>query len=452
MNLAGLKTLLLPLYHKIPEEIRVGKCYKEQRRFLDKSRGWSIEQIQAWQLDRIKTLLKKVYDETHYYRELFDRIGLSDNVIKSLEEFEKIPFLTKEIAQLNCEKLVPYTWDRKRLEYGSTSGSTGIPLGLYSVKRHTAYVEKAFVHSIWIEFGFKTNRRHVVIRGYTLKDKSIERRGNNLILSSYHLTEQNIPGYIDAIEQFRPEYIQAYPSSITRICQFMKEKSVPRFSSVKLLFCSSENLLSFQRELISEVLRVPICNLYGNTEYTAIGSNFPHCDNLHFYPEYGFVELFKENGQKCSKLGELGEIVSTGFINPAFPMIRYRTGDIGQYVGQQCGCGWKYLTIKKVEGREQEFILTGDGRKISIAALNMHSDLFVNVSKFQFYQKTPGTVILRLVPTRGFSSADERKIFSQFMEKFGNGVDLKISIVDDIPLSGRGKFKFLIQELNLNLS
>lgn len=432
-----------------PDEIRYGRVYQEKKQLLKKNRALSLDEIKLWQMHKLMEILRCAYEDTDYYRQLFNENGIFLEDIKTIDDFNKIPFLTKEIVQNNIDKIVSKKYKKGNLIYGTTGGSTGTPLGLYFIKKFSISVEMAFVHDIWNKFDFETNKRHTVLRGAIIDSGLFESHGRTLFLSSYHLTDENMKLYVDKINEFMPKYIQAYPSSISTLCQFMQEHSLPPFQSVKMIMCSSENLLPFQKKLISDVLGVPICNLYGNTEHTSIASNCKYSDKLHFYPEYGYVEFLNNEGKECQYEGEIGEIVSTGFTNPAFPLIRYRSGDIITYTNNKCDCNWNYKIIKEVQGREQEFIITGTGRKICIAAINMHSNIFNNVRKFQFHQKKYGEVTLKYIAKESFSNKDEKNIYSELMQKMGNDVRLTLEGVDQIPLTKRGKQAFLIQELNI---
>ena len=47
---------------------------------------------------------------------------------------------------------------------------------------------------------------------------------------------------------------------------------------------------------------------------------------IHVIPAAGILEILREDGSPCSA-GEVGEIVVTGLLNDAMPLIRYRVGD-----------------------------------------------------------------------------------------------------------------------------
>ena len=64
---------------------------------------------------------------------------------------------------------------------------------------------------------------------------------------------------LEKIKEFRPDYIQAYPSSLMILAEFMKKNNIKPFPSLKALLCGSENLYPWHRELLNEIFQ---CRVY----------------------------------------------------------------------------------------------------------------------------------------------------------------------------------------------
>ena len=110
-------------------------------------------------------------------------------------------------------------------------------------------------------------------------------------------------------------------------------------------------------------------------------------------PDYGLVELIKEDGSQCRKEGEEGEIVGTSLFNFSMPLIRYKTGDFAKKLSSSCECGRNWDRLEAVKGRwKKEFVVGLNGAKISTAALNMHGDMFAAVARYQYFQDEPRRV------------------------------------------------------------
>jgi phenylacetate-CoA ligase len=448
-----LKQGLKYVYGAIPPPIRYGKVFRETYAFLQESQWWSREQLEEYQLVQLSKLLQHVYENVPYYRRIFDERGLKPKDIQDFNDLQQLPYLTKEIVQNNLPDLVAQNFSQSKLQYATTGGSTGIPLGFYREKGVSSAKEWAFMLSQWNRIGFKNDDRCVVLRGAVVQSVSkykfweYDPLNKSLILSSYHMTDENLPKYIEKIREFKPKFIRAYPSTITILARFVEENNIASFSSIKAILCSSENLYSWQRELLETVFQCRVYSWYGHAEQAVLAGECEHSTYYHIFSEYGIVELIGKDGKPMKQEDELGEVVATGLFNFACPLIRYRTMDLATLANTKCKCGRNYPLLKKVEGRLQELIITGTGRLISMTAMNMHSDVFDNVKQFQFYQEKKGEVIFNIVKKDTYTERDTKYIRSELYKKLGDDVNVIIRFVDDIPRTQSGKYRFLIQKL-----
>ena len=267
-------------------------------------------------------------------------------------------------------------------------------------------------------------------------------------MSSYHMTDDNLPRYIKKMREFRPKFIQAYPSAITILARFMRQNGVEPFPSLKAILCGSENLYPAQRQLLEDTFQCRVYSWYGHAERVVLAGECERSTYYHVFPEYGITELVRDDGSPIRNDDETGIIVGTGLDNYAMPLIRYQTDDLAVRARETCTCGREYSLLKKVEGRWlQEFIITRNDRPISITAINMHSDVFDNVGQFQFYQDKKEEVVLNIVRKGTYTDRDTEYIRRELVRKLGDDINLVIRFVDYIPRTQRGKHRFLIQKL-----
>jgi phenylacetate-CoA ligase len=191
--------------------------------------------------------------------------------IVTRDDLQKLPLLTKQDVRDNLEDLTARNIDRSTLCYVSTSGSTGIPLSVYQEK-HIAWLhELAFHFRQWSSAGYKFGDKFITLRGDVLPKSDI--RGmktwwsyhpdnNQLILSSYDMTEENLFRYVQKIRAFQPKFIQAYPSSIEILARFLKRNAL-NITTIKAIFCESETLYAQQRRFIESQFDCSIFANYG---------------------------------------------------------------------------------------------------------------------------------------------------------------------------------------------
>jgi phenylacetate-CoA ligase len=423
-------------------------------RLLKKSQWWTKEQLEEYQMNRLSRLLRHAYENVPYYRRVFDEHGIKPSNIQNFTDLLKLPYLTKEIIRDNLSNLTPINYPSSRLEYVTTGGSTGVPLGFYYEKATSRAQEWAYIKTLWERVGYNFRDRCVILKGNVVTSASQGKFrektlfGRWLVLSSYHMTEDNLPGYIDEIRKFKPTFIQAFPSAISILARFMKKNGVKKFDSVKALLCGSENMYTGQRDLLEDVFQCRVYSWYGHAERAILAGECEHNSDYHIFPEYGITELVREDGSPIKDENETGIIVGTGLDNYAMPLIRYRTDDLGIWAGEKCSCGRTYPRFKKVQGRWlQEFIITKNNRPISITAINMHSDVFDNVEQFQFYQEKKEEVVFNIVKKPTYTDRDTDYIRRELLKKLGEDIDLVIRFVDHIPRTSIGKYRFLVQKM-----
>lgn len=443
------------IYGAIPARFRYSKVFWDTYNFLQESQWWSREKLEEYQMQQLRKLLDHAYENVPYYGRVFDERGLKPKDIQDFDDLRKLPCLTKEIIQENLSDMVARNYPESKLQYCTTGGSTGISLGFYHEKGVSAAKEQAFMFTQWNRVGFKIGDRCVTLRGNVVQSASkgkfweYDPINKNLILSSYHMTDETLPKYIAKIREFRPAFIQAYPSAITILARFMRKNNVKPFFSVKAILCGSENLYPWQRKLLEGVFRCRVYSWYGHSEQAVLAGECEKSTCYHIFPEYGFVELIDKEAELLTKENKLGEIVATGFNNYVCPFIRYRTMDLAVPTSIKCECGRNYPLIEKVEGRLQELVVTEDGRAITLTALifAQHFEAFSKVKEMQLVQEKEGEITVKVVKSLQYSANDENEILSKMQRAVGSGLDVSFDYVNYIPRTQSGKYRFLIQKL-----
>jgi phenylacetate-CoA ligase len=175
-----------------------------------------------------------------------------------------------------------------------TGGSTGTPLSFYYERGVTRAVEWAFIKALWDRIGYHFTDKCIVLRGQSLGPDRLWQPtffGRWLTLSSYRMTDQYLPRYIEKIRQYRPRFIQGYPSSITIHARYMKARKVEPFPGLRAVICTSETLYPEQKKLFEDVFQCRVFSFYGLTERVALAGACEHSDHYHTTPEYGVLEL-----------------------------------------------------------------------------------------------------------------------------------------------------------------
>ncbi|WP_323749604.1 hypothetical protein [Halorubrum sp. 48-1-W] len=204
------------------------------------------------------------------------------------------------------------------------------------------------------------------------------------------------------------------------------------------------------REIIEEGLSTNVYNQYGSTESAAIVTECPS-GHMHVNPEIGIIEVLDENGETVSE-GEVGEIVMTALNNRAMPLIRYRIGDMarGPPTYGKCDCGREMPIIEKIIGRQDEVVVTKDGRRVPMLSYNVFK-YTENVSESRIVQESVDEFLLQIVPDDGYTDEQAEIAIKKLKDRVGEDIHVEIETLESIPRTDAGKFRAVISDVE-NLS
>lgn len=445
----AMKDFARPFYDRLPLRLRAPRIYWETLNLLEKSQYWDQDQLTEYQINQLRRVLQHCAVNVPYYRRLFRQIGFDPNQVKQPSDISVIPTLDKEAVRSNIRDLLAENIPESGRNYFTTGGTMGKPLGLYNL-RDSGWREWAFLETLWARVGFNRTRPRAILKGTVVHNKSHSRyapRERAFFFSNFHMTPESVASYAAEMKRHHIPYLHTYPSAALDFARILKDSGIvpPPFEAILV---GSENFYPGQRESIESFYGCRVYSWYGHSENTVMAGECEVSPHYHIFAEYGFVEILKEDRTPVTEEGETGELVGTSFYNLVMPLVRYRTGDWAVLGPKTCACNRNYRLLKQTRGRWLQEMLVGKlNNRISMTALNMHSSIFDNVSQFQFYQREKGKAELRLVRKPSYSVKDTEAILSAFQEKMGDTVDVELTFVNELPLTERGKFRFVIQDL-----
>ena len=441
---------------RMPARFRYGSAFIRYQRLLDKSQYWSEEELINYQNDRLRYVIDHAYSHVPYYRRLFDQLRLKPEDIRDMSHLKYLPFLTRDDVRENLEDLQAGDIAPSHRKYVTTGGTSGKPLGFY-IDKDSSVIDWAFMVAQWKRVGFQLDDKRAVLRGRVVENSDQERLWeydpihNELIFSSYHLSDESLGTYLEVMGRYRPRFLHSYPSTAMILANYLRQSKNPAPPSLQALLISSENMLDSQRAFLEQTFGCRAYSWYGHGEKCILAGECEFSTQYHIFPEYGIVEIVDNEGEPITTPGVPGVLVGTGLISSSMPFIRYLTDDMAQWASDvPCECGRSYPRIENVHGRwNQEVLVARSGALISMAALNLHSAVYVKIKQFQFYQETPGEAILRVVRAPGYTEDTDREILDEFNRKLGHSIQLQIAYVSSIEQTMRGKYKFIDQKLEV---
>jgi phenylacetate-CoA ligase len=408
------------------------------------------ENIRAVQEVALGRVLAFAVDQVPMYRHLRGIVSRH----RPFEALRDFPLVDKEQLQARMREFLPRDFDRIPHYEITTGGSSGNQLRLF-VDNCSASVEVAYMHAMWRRVGYDSRCRKATFRGVAFPrlQPGVFWQENPLYhelqVSPFHMSSHNMAAYVDALVRFRPQFLHGYPSAIDALAGFIVRHGLSEsLRQIQAALLASEACYPAQREQISKAFRTRVFSWYGHSERIILGGECEHNHTYHAFPDYGILEILDVSGKGEVAQGERGELVGTGLLNRSLPLIRYRTGDSARRLPPQCECGRCWDRFDEVEGRWKQDVLIGQsGARISVAALNMHGPLFERVTRYQYFQKTPGVCELRLMVADGFRDSDRAAIEAAYAAKARGELSIKPVVVEDIPLTARSKHRFLVSEI-----
>ncbi|HWL93721.1 MAG TPA: hypothetical protein VNT79_09305, partial [Phycisphaerae bacterium] len=455
-----LKSALAGVLKHIPTSWLLGRRFRRELAFVRRAQWWDERQVRAFQTDRLRRIISLAIHRSPFYRQYYGDLGVDLEraaAFRSIDELESLPLMDRETLRANAEAMCTLDPKSKHVDYISTGGSSGVPIGFFMGADRSA-IEYAHLVASWERAGYSLDTPQAVFRGQQV---SADRDGlyheSDPILrrhyySTFHMNDEQMARYLSHLATIGPCFLHVYPSSVAALTRFIRRNNAAAPSNVRGILAGSEIVYPDQRATDERVWGARYFSWYGHSEKLVLAAECEHSTDDHVWPTYGYMEIIDENDRPVTTPGERGEIVGTGFINTVMPLIRYRTGDYATYVGDSCPqCGRRHTIIREVQGhRTQELLVAADGSLIPWTALNMHDDTFDRVRQFQFRQAQAGQATLLIVAGDGFGDADVRRIRSRLHRKLSGRIDFDIAFLDAITLTPRGKSVFVDQRMDLN--
>lgn len=409
----------------------VFRGYLEALRHTEYLPASELLNLQATELERLRRFVSV---HVPYYRR-GDLDGLTE----------------KQQVRERPEDFLADTGARRALIQWQTSGTTGQPLTVYysrmAMRKMWAFVELYRNHA-----GVTKEDRRGQFTGKMIVPpeqapaaRIFWRRdwaNHAMLLSSVHLLPENLPYYAAMLERFRPVYLCGYPSCIYVLAEYYRQagRRAPRLRAV---LTSAETLLAHQRETIEETFATCVFDQYGQAE---MQSFWYECEagRMHAHPLAGVTEILRPDGTPAAP-GEMGEVVLTGLVNYAMPLVRYRVGDTARFAAETCPCGRGMPVIEEIGGRLDDFVYTRErgflGRLDPVLKGVRH------IVESQIEQESLDVLRIRFVPAPHFLTEDLRMLESNLRARVGRSIHLEFECTDRIPRTANGKFRFVISRL-----
>ncbi len=320
----------------------------------------SREQITQWQTAGFLDAVKRVYENVPYYREKMEEKGVTPDDIKDLSDLSKLPFLTKD----DLREAYPYGLMARPLSdcvrIHSTSGTTGRRVVAFYTENDVRMWDECCARALVAAGGTKDDVVQVSY-GFGLFTGGAGLNGGSHMLGSLTLpmSSGNTDRQIQFMTDLGATILCCTPSYAAYLAESINERGVRDRIRLKAGIFGAEAWTEEMRHDIEQALGIKAYDIYGLTEISGPGVAF-ECEaqaGMHINEDYFIVEVIDPKTGEVLPYGEKGELVFTSFAKEAFPLIRYRTKDIGILNSEKCSCGRTFVRMTKPLGRSDDMLI-----------------------------------------------------------------------------------------------
>jgi phenylacetate-CoA ligase len=441
-----LQEMMLSAYSVRLNQLYYGGDFRKWCKRLQDWQGWSREEALGFQTQHLVRILEIAGNRVPYYKGRWRNIKWKSVHTPAL--LNRLPLLSKQEIRQNEKAFIVEGRSIQSLWMEKTSGTTGTSLRIYWPKEMLPmkwaimeiYVRRKAGVAQEIPRAMMGGRP--IVRGDTIHPPywRYNRYWRQLYLSSYHVSLRTAPYYVEALLKYGSKWMIGYGSAIAALAESATEAGLSKLS-LKSIIASGDTLSDGMRKAIEQFFCCRCYNNYLQCEGIAMAMECTY-GRMHVDPVLGIVEIVNEEGVACPP-GEIGEIVATGLLNDAMPLIRYRLGDHACWAeNQDCPCGNQQPIITHLEGRVDDYLITTDGRKIGRLSTAMKRSPTIHSA--QLVQDRPGHAYLLIRPSEGYSSKDALAVCDDIVERIGR-FDLEVLEVPEIPRTPQGKTSLVVR-------
>lgn len=441
--------------------IPLGKTYSRRRyflakkyqKFLEKSQYHNESILEARRFASLKKLIEHCYRNVPYYQQLMKNLEISPSDISSIEDLNKFPLLSKQLLTKNFDLLRATNVSRKRMQLVASGGTTGNPVQAYRDLRNE-YRSDAALWRFWKWAGYVLGMKSVRFEAHldeleiakNIREKLRLFMDNVSNLNAFNLSKKNMDNYVALINQKKPEVFRGYSSAILNFTRYVRDHGI-KIHKPKSIIITADKIYQKEKREISSFFLCDVFEEYGCREIGVFAHECEQHSGLHVADEDFIIEVINPSDNSLAERNEFGEIVITCLLNYAMPMIRYKLGDFGKVLNNNCTCGRKLTLIDYIEGRVADFIITKSKKRVYGPAFQIAFDNVKGISQYLIEQKEIGKINIKIIINNHFNDSELNVFKNNFNRIFSDDIEYTIEMVDKIIFGVSGKRRTVISYL-----
>lgn len=412
-------------------------------RELERNQWLNQDQLRQIEWQKLKKLLDHAYANVPFYRERFQRVGITPADIRTREDFCRIPLLSKDDIRARGDDLIAWNYSKERMQRDTTSGSTGTPIAVYHDHHHIPIENAGFTRQRrW--FGVEPGDKAAWIWGRR-DDIPTETWSTRLItalkrerwLNAFRVSDEEMQSFAEMLIKWQPDYLVGYATSVYLFARYVSNYRITGIR-LKAVETTAGTLWPHERQLIQETFGCKVFDRYGSHETGHVAAQCEH-GRMHIFSDMCYAEVLRD-GKPVSE-GEVGEIVTTPLYSYGMPLIRYRIGDVGILDTQTCPCGRGFPVLREIVGRTNSIITLPSGKYLYGGIFLTILEDILEIRQFRVHQSAKDRIEITLEKGDGFSQETIDLVYARATKMLeGEPVEISILATDEILPTVSGKY------------
>jgi len=384
--------------------------------FLKKSEKWTLEELEAYQLEKLKELVSNAYSNSKFYRESFHKNGIKPSDIKCLSDIKKLPIVTKSALiseNKNIQQKIKFT----KYINANTSGTTGASL-IFKRTESTDSFNRASIFRGYSWYNVNPWDGNGYFWGFNfsktaqLKTKFLDFLQNRFRL--FNFKEESLELFVKKLN--KSVYLHGYSSAIYETAKRINSQNLQKPLNLKMVKGTSEKIFESYQNEIKQAFGQKMISEYGAAETGIIAFECPK-GAMHINMEGVVVEEVNN------------EIIVTNLQMNSFPIIRYKLGDYIKLAPEdrKCECGRSHKIIKDITGRIGKVVY---GKKLTYPSFTFYY-IFKNLSKkgllltYQIIQNKKGELIFLV--EQDLNTVQKNLLMNEIILYFNDDISIEIN-------------------------
>lgn len=411
---------------------------------LFETERFTRRELAEYQWRKLTRIVDHAYKNVPYYRRAFDAAGMKPREVRTVDDFARLPILTKRLIRENSDDLKATSLPPGlKVISAQTGGTTGEPMKFLRDVDCNSFTRAALLRSyMWT--GYRIGDPLLFLTGGSLlgAPQTVKQRlgfavMNYHFMPGFRLSSENLGDYVDVVKRRGIKFLRGYSTLLHHFAELCEAAGVDDLQ-LNAIYPTAEMLTSAQRDTIERVFHGVVYDQYGCAEINSLANECHEERRFHIIEEHAYIEQVDLEDQGFGA----DALVVTDLDNSAQPFIRYAIGDRGRISTEPCACGRNLAVLDEFLGRSSDTIVLESGEGYPGVFFHHLFGHFPGVTQFQVVQDEPGELLIRLIRNPRYGEDDTGEIKRLVAEH--TGIISTVEFVDEIARSPSGKITSVI--------